>query len=147
MFKEFFFSVSLVLTSLTTIPINASLEQQISEEEKYGQMEYLAIIVYAEAGNQDLDGMRLVADVVLNRVDSDEFPDTVYDVIYQPGQFGPAYSGGFEKAAWNVSEDAFKAAEMEWDRETRLDQNVLYFNTTWDNGANPFKHGDHWLSY
>lgn len=44
-------------------------------------------LVQAEAGNQDLDGCRLVADVVLNRIDSDSFPNELEDVIYAPGQF------------------------------------------------------------
>lgn len=36
---------------------------------------------------------------------------------------------------------------MEWERETRLDKEVLYFNGVYENGKNPFKHGDHWFSY
>lgn len=91
--------------------------------------------------------MRLVADVVLNRMDSPKFPNEVWDVIYQDGQFGPTVDGALEKAGWYICEDAWKAVEMEWDRESRLNSGVLYFNTTWDNGSNPFQHGDHWFSY
>jgi spore germination cell wall hydrolase CwlJ-like protein len=53
-------------------------------------IELLAKIVYLEAGNQSEEGMLAVANVVLNRVKSDKFPDTVYDVIFQPRQFQPA---------------------------------------------------------
>lgn len=109
--------------------------------------ELVAVIVQAEAGNQSLEGMRLVADVILNRMDSPKFPDTAEEVIYAAGQFGPASDGGLERAAWNMSEDAYRAVEMEWDRSTRLNTGILYFNTSWDNGTNPFKVGDHWFSY
>lgn len=53
------------------------------------QVDLLARLVYWEAGNQDATGKRLVADVVLNRVNdqSDTFPDNIVDVIYQDGQF------------------------------------------------------------
>lgn len=130
----------LTLTSL-------SEEETILEEIVYGNMEAVATIVQAEAGNQDLDGMRLVADVVLNRMDSPKFPNEVWDVIYQDGQFGPTVDGALEKAGWYICEDVWKEVEMEWDRESRLNSGILYFNTTWDNGSNPFKHGDHWFSY
>lgn len=44
-------------------------------------------VVQHEAGNQSELGKRLVADTILNRVESDAFPNTVYDVIMQPGQY------------------------------------------------------------
>lgn len=115
------------------------------------EMEMVALMVCAEAGNQDLDGMRLVTDVILNRMDSNKFPDqnTAEEVLFASGQFGPIADGRYWEMGWIIDDypDVYKAVEMEWERETRLDQNVLYFNTSWDNGKNPFKHGDHWFSY
>ena len=113
------------------------------------EMRMVAQLVQAEAGNQDLTGKRLVADVVLNRVDSERFPDTIEEVIFQrnPVQFGVTVDGAFERAGGDVSEECFKAVQMEWKRETRLDKNVMYFNGVHENGKNPFKHGDHWFSY
>lgn len=121
--------------------------EELSLEMECDSMELVAVIVQAEAGNQSLKGMRLVADVILNRMDSPKFPDTAEEVIYAVGQFGPVSDGGLERAAWNMSEDAYRAVEMEWDRSTRLNTGILYFNTSWDNGTNPFKVGDHWFSY
>lgn len=117
------------------------------EEMTYDEMMEVAQIVQAEAGNQDINGMRLVADVVLNRMDSDQFPDTAYEVIFQDGQFGPTVDGAWEKAGWYICDDVFTAVAMEWDRSNRLDPEILYFNTTWDNGSSPYKYGDHWFSY
>lgn len=113
------------------------------------EMAMLAQLLQAEAGNQDLTGKRLVADVVLNRVDSEMFPNTIEEVIFQknPVQFGVTVDGSFKKAKSEISEECFEAVRMEWERETRLDKEVLYFNTVHDNGKNPFKHGDHWFSY
>lgn len=122
-------------------------ESELEEEMLYDELETLALLVYAEAGNQGLDGMRYVCDVVLNRVDSDLFPDTITEVIYQESQFGPAYSGGIEKAGWNITEEAYEAVRLEYFGEKRLDSGILYFNTSWDNGTDPFKYGDHWFSY
>lgn len=47
----------------------------------------LALNVYFEARNQDIDGQRLVAEVTMNRVAKPGFPDTVCDVVWQKGAF------------------------------------------------------------
>lgn len=47
----------------------------------------LACIAWREARGEKALGMRMVVEVVLNRVLSSQFPDTVYGVLYQPGQF------------------------------------------------------------
>ena len=44
-------------------------------------------IVQHEAGNQSDLGRRLVCDTILNRVESEKFPNTVWDVVNQPGQY------------------------------------------------------------
>lgn len=139
------------ITVLEPLSLVELSEEEIALEMEQDAKEMVALMVCAEAGNQDLDGMRLVADVILNRVDSDKFPDqnTVEDVLFAEGQFGPISDGRYWEMGWVIDDypDVYKAVEMEWDREDRLDQNVLYFNTTWDNGKNPFQHGDHWFSY
>lgn len=125
-------------------------EEDIEDELQLGDMELLAQLIQAEAGNQDLDGMRLVADVVLNRVDSPKFPDTVEEVIFQinPTQFSVTRNGAFEKAGWEISENAFLASEMEWEERERLDNEVLYFNNSEEvSGKNKFKYGGHWFAY
>ena len=58
----------------------------------------LSAIVFAEAGNQSFVGQQAVAIVVMNRVRSQSFPNTVHGVISQPGQFTPYKKGGFKKA-------------------------------------------------
>ena len=67
-------------------------------------------IVYAEAGSSWLtdEHQRLVASVLLNRVNSPEFPDDVYSVITQRGQYYPAGSTYFARLI--PSERAIKNA-------------------------------------
>ena len=51
-------------------------------------------IAMAEAEGESVEGKALVMLVVLNRVWSDAFPDTIEEVIFQPRQFTPAVPGG-----------------------------------------------------
>lgn len=53
----------------------------------------LAAIIQCEAGNESYEGQLAVGAVVMNRVRSGAYPSTIYDVIYQSGQFTPAGNG------------------------------------------------------
>ena len=101
----------------------------------------LYTLVQAEAGNQDLDGCRLVADVVLNRVADSHFPNTIEQVVYAPGQFSVVHNGALAKAQGNISQNAKIAVDMELSQD-RLNTDILYFNNR-DNGG--WKHGGHWF--
>jgi N-acetylmuramoyl-L-alanine amidase len=48
---------------------------------------WLSRVIFAESGTQPFEGMIGVGNVVLNRVESIRFPDSVYDVIFQKNQF------------------------------------------------------------
>lgn len=54
---------------------------------------WLSRIIYAESGNQPLAGKIAVGNVVLNRVNSPAFPNTVYSVVFQGSQFTPVMNG------------------------------------------------------
>lgn len=121
-------------------------KEDIEEEIMLGEMELIAQLVQAEAGNQDLMGMRYVVDVVLNRVDSEDFPNSVEEVIFQKNAFSVMDDGGFDRAAWNMSEEAYEAVKLEY--ESRSDYNILYFGLDKTKFASHhFKHQDHWFSY
>lgn len=57
------------------------------------EVRLLAALIYCEAGNQSYEGMVGVGAVVMNRVKSPAYPNTMYSVIYASGQFTPALSG------------------------------------------------------
>ena len=63
----------------------------------YEELKLLSCLVHSEAGNQSYEGRLAVANVVLNRVKSSKYPNTVKSVIYQPGQFSVASSGSLAK--------------------------------------------------
>ncbi len=63
-----------------------------------GDRYLLANLIYCEAGNQPFEGQVAVGAVVINRVRSPVFPDTVVAVIYQNRQFSPVASGRLELA-------------------------------------------------
>lgn len=85
-------------------------------------------IVEAEAGNQDEEGRLLIANVVLNRMRCDAFPDTVQEVVLQQQdgcfQFSPVANGRI----WNVtvSQDTEKAVERALNGED-ISEGALYF--------------------
>lgn len=118
----------------------------IAEEIKEDELQTLAILVMAEAGNQDLKGKRLVVDVVLNRVDDSRWPDTISEVINQKGQFSPMTDGGYSRAAQTITQECFDAVSMEL--ESRLDYQIHYFCAGgYGYGEAAYKYGDHYFSY
>ncbi len=76
-------------------------------------LKLLASIIFCEAGNQPYEGQVAVGAVVMNRVRSDAFPDTVREVIYQKGQFTPAGSGWLDRvvASEGYTDSALQAAK------------------------------------
>lgn len=57
------------------------------------ELRLLGALIYCEAGNQPYEGMVAVGAVVMNRVKSPRYPNSIYSVIYASGQFTPAMSG------------------------------------------------------
>ena len=130
------------------IPVTDLTEEDIKEMDYWGELELLAAVVEAEAGNQDMIGKRLVVDVVLNRVDSPLFPDTITEVLEQPGQFTTMWNGAVEDAGWHMQEDDYTAVMMEV-TGTRLDYDIYFFTAgEYNASCKPaYIHGDHYFGY
>lgn len=79
------------------------------------QISLLAHLVQAEAGNQPFVGQVAVAAVVLNRLKSPEFPQTLEQVILQPGQFESVSNGTYRLAPSPNARMAVEAALNGWD--------------------------------
>ena len=75
--------------------------------------ELLAAIIYCEAGNQNHTGKVAVGNVVMNRVNSAKFPNSISSVVYQRGQFSPAGSGWLNRVLkrGTVPADCYAAAD------------------------------------
>ncbi|MCM2532433.1 cell wall hydrolase [Neobacillus pocheonensis] len=106
---------------------------------KIGYSEYeknlLARLVRAEAESEPYEGKVAVAEVVLNRVESPEFPNTIKDVIYAPGQFQPVSNGEINKPA---NSDSIKAVNEALTKNRNVGTKPLYF-------YNPEICTSHWL--
>ena len=85
---------------------------------------WLSHIIYAESGNQPLAGKIAVGNVVMNRVASPLFPDTIYDVLFQRNQFSPAITGSIYRTPNAAS---VVAAKLVLDGAVVL-ENALFFN-------------------
>ena len=101
---------------------------EVSFEE--GDRYLLANLIYCEAGNQPYEGQVAVGAVVINRVLSSVYPDTVVGVIYQNRQFSPVASGRLALAlAEDRATDAcYSAADAAMSGQTNVGT-CVYFRT------------------
>lgn len=109
-------------------------------------LDLLAALVWAEAGDQPIpEGLCYVCDVVLNRVDSPAWPNTIADVIYQPGQFSVVNNGALNRAFGNVPQVCYDAVQSQL--AGRLNYDIIYFSMGYNaNGTLAFTHGTHYYS-
>ena len=91
----------------------AAAAQAEAEAAQQAEKELLASLIFCEAGNQPYEGQVAVGAVVMNRINSSSYPDTMEEVIYQSGQFSPAMSGWLDRVRANqgYTEAAMQAAE------------------------------------
>ena len=90
-----------------------------SYTEGLSDLDLLAAIIYCEAGNQSMEGKIAVGSVVMNRVKSSAYPDTVAGVIGASGQFTPVASGFFYKVVTQkkANSSCYEAAQRALDGE------------------------------
>ena len=91
----------------------AAAAEAEAEAAQQAEKELLASLIFCEAGNQPYEGQVAVGAVVMNRINSSSYPDTMEEVIYQSGQFSPAMSGWLDRVRANqgYTEAAMQAAE------------------------------------
>lgn len=92
------------------------------------ELEVLLRIVEAEAGCEDEEGKLLVANVVLNRLNSDKFPDSITEIVFQREngvtQFSPVADGSYYKVT--ISEETVDAVGRALAGED-ISRGALYF--------------------
>ncbi|MBE6972788.1 MAG: copper amine oxidase [Ruminococcaceae bacterium] len=69
---------------------------------------WLSRVISAESQGEPLTGQIAVGNVVLNRLNSDVFPNDLYQVIFQPGQFEPVENGTIHNDPYHLSVTAAK---------------------------------------
>lgn len=92
-----------------------------------------AALLQCEAGSSNYDALLAVATVVMNRVSSPSYPNSLYGVIYQRGQFSPTWNGSLSRTlakgpaslCYQVAQDALNGSRL------AAVQNCYYFNASW----------------
>ncbi|WFD08847.1 stalk domain-containing protein [Tepidibacter hydrothermalis] len=120
-----------------TFTVDIKKQNLVISEEKFEQryytdeeMKLLAKIIQVESGNTNLEGRLGVANVVLNRVKSNRFPNDINSVVYQRGQFPPAHKESFKTLKPNNLSNIAAKKALEGVNNV---ENCLFFN------SRPFK--------
>ena len=109
----------------------------------------LCKIAMAEAESEGVEGKALVMLVVLNRVWSEEFPDTIEEVIFQKNQFSPVANGRYD--AVEPDEECYEALKLIQVDHWNESQDALYFESKSDSKWHSenleflFKYGKHYF--
>lgn len=93
------------------------------------ESQMLLKLAMAEAEDQGVIGKALVIRVVKNRIDSEAFPNSVEDVIFEPKQFSPVWDGRYDEAVPDA--ECYEALEWVlnyWDGSN----GALYFEADWN---------------
>lgn len=123
----------------TRVAMEAALvEQQEKEAERY----LLAAIIHCEANGEPYEGQVAVGAVILNRVASPIFPNTIAEVIYQKSQFGPVITGKIDRVleSGEINESCYQAADDALAGINPIGE-ALYFG----NGDYGKQIGNHWF--
>lgn len=115
-------------------------EVSFAEGDRY----LLANLIYCEAGGESYAGQVAVGSVVINRVLSSVYPDTVTGVIYQSGQFSPVASGrlALALAEGRATGSCYQAADEVMGGTTNV-SNCVYFRTPVDGIEPRYRIGGH----
>lgn len=118
------------------------------QDEEHDENYMLAKIAMAEAEGEDTEGKALVMRVVLNRVESQNFPDSIEGVIFQKNQFSPIRNGRYDSV--EPDEDCYRALELVqggWDESLGATYFESKSNSTWHSEHLEFlfRHGKHYF--
>ena len=83
----------ILITFLCFVSLSIFIYSSAESNSRNNESELLARIVHAESKGEPYLGQVAVAAVILNRIDSPDFPNTLAGVIYQPGAFEPVSNG------------------------------------------------------
>lgn len=100
----------------------------------------LAHIINAEAGDDNCTHEHRIAvgSVVLNRVAADDFPNTIREVVFDPGQYSPTWNGSFEK---EPSQDSWDTAEYLLENGSQIPENCIW-QAEFPQGSGEWDHFD-----
>lgn len=95
---------------------------------KKSELRLMASIINCEAGGESFQGQVAVGIVVMNRVKSEDFPNTIKKVIYQKGQFSPVRNGSLRRKLNQY--DAGRTGSAQWKSCIKAAKKVLKGQST-----------------
>ena len=126
-----------------TEPVTEETTEPTEEVKNYTEDDlfYLAAAVCREAGGESEEIQLLVANVIINRVNSSLYPDTIYEVLTQYKQYGTMWKYGVSFPDWadeKVKEQCYSVAERILEGERYCPENVL-FQAEFKQGSGVYK--------
>lgn len=107
------------------------------------EVDLIGLVCLGEAEGESELGKRLVIDTILNRLDSDKWPNDIYSVCWQKGQFSCLHNGRCNKLKVT---DYIRRLVIE-EMEERTNSETIYFSAGGYNGRSPlFQEGGHYFS-
>lgn len=107
----------------TASAVDAEDEIETEPEVDEYEVDLLAHLIYCESESLGATAMYYTGSVVLNRVSSDNYPDTIYNVIHQKGQYACISNGAINRTP---SDEAFEIARDLLVNGSVLPSNVVY---------------------
>ncbi|MFR7272483.1 cell wall hydrolase [Streptococcus pneumoniae] len=104
--------------------VNVKKESKTTTNNK-SEVDLLARLIRAEAQGESYSGKVAVGEVVINRVNSSEFPNSIRSVIYQSGQFSPVSNGSINVPA---DSDSLKAAQEALGSGSNVGDALYFYN-------------------
>lgn len=115
--------ISLAMALLAVTIAGAGIETEAEKSYTDNDLCVLSHIISAEAGNCQKEMMIGVGSVVLNRVASDEFPNTIEEVVFEPGQYSPTWLGSYYD---EPTEEAVEVAKMLLEEGSQFPADVIW---------------------
>lgn len=107
----------------STTSENKSSKKAQKKSYTKSELRLMAAIINCEAGAESYQGKVAVGIVIMNRIKSNKFPNTLRSVIYQKGQFSPVRNGALKKRL--AQYDAGKINGKQWKDCIRAAKSVL----------------------
>lgn len=96
------------------------------DPESHPYFDLLTRIIQVEAGYESYEGQIAVGSVIMNRVQSERFPNSIYEVVYAPRQFSPAHNGLLDRSVPN--ESVLEAAKAVLNGENNVEGAFFFHN-------------------
>ena len=148
---DYMSSFSVNIINSDNITLNIDTYKSIYYTHNYSEQDVtlLAKLIYNEARGEGINGWIAVGEVVVNRLNSDKFPNSISEVIYEPGQF----SDNENLKTIEPSEEMMTVAQMVLSGNLRVlnNENILYFRNPKKTddvpSTTPLDWGDHrWVT-